>query len=144
MDEKIALTAPCGLDCFNCELHTSNLTEQLAERIHTKLKIPKEEIACKGCRQQDGQHYHLSADGCATLSCVKEKEVDWCCNCLDFPCAYLAPTADGAAHYPHNTKIFNLCRIKKVGVANWIENEAGEIRKRYFSAKFVVGKGQAD
>ena len=45
---------------------------------------------------------------------------------------------------PHNMKLYNLCRIKKIGVERWIEEEAGQIRKKYFTGKFIVGKGQAD
>ncbi len=144
MKDKRALTAPCGLDCFNCELYEENLTEELSELIHSKMGVRKEEIPCSGCRQEDGKHFHLPANGCATLDCVKAKGVDFCCNCNDFPCAFLAPTADQAARYPHNFKVFNLCRIKNVGLERWIEEEAGEIRKKYFKNKFVVGKGQAD
>ena len=143
MKNKKALTAPCGLDCFNCELYEDNLTDELEERIHVKMGVPKEEISCRGCRQQDGKHFHLP-NGCATLDCVKAKRVDFCCNCNDFPCAFLAPTPDQAARYPHNFKVFNLCRIKKVGLERWIQEEAGPIRKKYFTHKFVVGKGQAE
>jgi hypothetical protein len=143
MKDKKALTAPCGLDCFNCHIYESNLTEELAELIHAKRGVPKEAIACKGCRQQDGKHYHLP-QGCATLDCAKGKGVELCCDCEDFPCRLLAPIADQAAQYPHNFKLYNLCRIKKVGLDRWIEEEAGQIRKKYFTAKFVVGKGQAD
>jgi hypothetical protein len=144
MKDKKTLVAPCGLDCFNCELHENNLTDKLAELIHTKMGVPKEEIACKGCRRQDGKHYHLPPEGCATLDCVKVKCVELCCDCSNFPCASLAPTADTAAQYPHNMKLYNLCRIKKVGLERWIEEEAGQIRKKYFTGKFVVGKGQAE
>jgi hypothetical protein len=144
VENKIKLSAPCGLDCFDCELHESNLTEKLTELIHSKMGIPKNEIACKGCRQQDGKHYHLPPDGCATLNCVKSKGVEFCCDCDDFPCAFLAPTADKAAQYPHNMKVYNLCRIKKIGLDRWIEEESGQIRKKYFTGKFVVGKGQAE
>jgi hypothetical protein len=49
-----------------------------------------------------------------------------------------------AGRYPHNIKLYNLCRIKKVGLDSWIENEAGQIRKKYFTGKFIMGKGQAD
>ena len=142
MLDKSALTAPCGLDCFNCELYADNLTDKLAGVIHEKLGVPKQDIPCQGCRQQDGQHFHLGSAGCATLDCVKEKGVDYCFNCDAFPCAYLAPTADGAARYPHNMKMYNLCRIKQIGLDKWIE-EAPAIRKNYFTGKFVVGKGQA-
>jgi len=66
------------------------------------------------------------------------------CDCNDFPCAFLAPMADLAGHYPHNIKLYNLCRIKKVGLDRWIEEEAGQIQKKYFTGKFIMGKGQAD
>ena len=144
MNERVALTAPCGLDCFNCELLEANLTEELVEMFHAKMGVPKEAIACKGCRQQDGKHFHLPPDGCATLNCVKAKGVELCCDCDDFPCVFLAPTADQAARFPHNMKLYNLCRIQKVGLERWIEDEAGSIRKKYFTGTFAVGKGQAD
>ena len=100
METKKALTAPCGLDCFNCELYEVNLTDKLVDIFHTKMGIPKEAIPCKGCRQQDGKHFHLPAEGCATLDCAKARGIDLCCNCNDFPCAFLAPVADQAAPYP--------------------------------------------
>ena len=142
MKDKKALTSPCGLDCFNCEIYVDNLTDELAELIHEKMNVPKEAIPCRGCRQEDGVHYHLP-DGCATLECVKEKGVELCCDCADFPCVLLAPLANGAGMYPHNMKVYNLCRIKKIGLEGWIE-ESGQIRTKYFRSKFVVGKGQAD
>lgn len=143
MENKKALTAPCGLDCFNCEIYEDNLTDDFAELIHTKFDVKKEDIPCSGCRQQDGKHYHLPPGGCATLDCVKAKGVDLCCHCDEFPCALLAPTADGAGQYPHNMKVYNLCRIKSIGLESWI-SEVGEIRKKYFTGPFVVGKGQTD
>jgi len=143
MKNKKALTAPCGLPCFLCDIHENNLTDEVAESIHAKFGVPKNEIACKGCRQQNGKHFHIP-NGCATLDCVKAKGVEMCCDCNDFPCAFLAPTADKAAAYPHNIKLFNLCRIKKVGIERWIEAEAGQIRNKYFKATFIMGKGQAD
>jgi len=41
--------------------------------------------------------------------------------------------------YPHNMKMYNLCRMKFIGVDKWTE-EACEIRKLYFEGKFLVGK----
>jgi hypothetical protein len=113
----------------------------LAELIHEKLGVSKEEIPCRGCCQQDGKHYHIPSGGCATLDCVKAKGVAFCCDCDEFPCAMLAPTADGAAMYPHNIKVYNLCRIKSVALERWIK-EAGQIRRGYFAGKFVVRRGQ--
>jgi hypothetical protein len=142
MKDKKVLTAPCGLDCFNCEIYEENLADDFAELIHKKFGVSKEEIPCKGCLEQDGNHYHLP-DGCATLNCIKDKGVELCCDCKEFPCALLGPIADGAAMYPHNMKVYNLCRIKAIGIEKWIE-ESVQIRKKYFTGKFVVGKGHAE
>ncbi len=144
LSKKKSLTSPCGLDCFNCELYETNLTDELAQRIHAKSGVPLEEIACRGCRKQKGKHYHLPPEGCATRACTKTRKVAFCFECADFPCPLLAPTADQAARYPHNMKVYNLCRIRKIGLDRWIKEEAGQIRKKYFTAKFTVGKGQAD
>jgi len=141
---KQALTAPCGLDCFNCELYEDNLTADFAEFINNKTGVAKEMIPCKGCREQDGKHYHLPTDGCATLTCVKERGLQFCFECTGFPCSLLAPLADKAGQFPHNMKLYNLCRIRKVGLDNWAENEAEEIRKKYFTGEFAVGRGQSD
>jgi hypothetical protein len=35
------------------------------------------------------------------------------------------------------------CRIKNVGLERWLE-EAGQIRKKYFTGKLLMGKGRAD
>jgi len=40
-------------------------------------------------------------------------------------------------------KVYHLSRIKLVGLERWME-EVGQIRKKYFTGKFVVGRGQAD
>jgi hypothetical protein len=141
MPDKKALTAPCGLACFECDLYEENLTGKLSELIHQKLGVAKEEIPCRGCRAQDGKHYHLPPEGCATLDCVKAKNLELCSECDEFPCAKLAPVAAGATNYPHNMKVYNLCRIKQFGLERWVE-EAADIRKQYFTGKFVIGKGQ--
>ncbi len=38
-------------------------------------------------------------------------------------------------------KAYNLCRMKAIGVERWAEEEAREIRARYFRGTFVVGQG---
>ncbi|MFC2141844.1 hypothetical protein ACFLR7_02805 [Acidobacteriota bacterium] len=48
---------------------------------------------------------------------------------------------DGSERYPHNYKLFNLCRMKTVGVEKWAEEEAKLIRQRYYLGKFIPGSG---
>jgi hypothetical protein len=37
-------------------------------------------------------------------------------------------------------KVYNLSRMKLIGIEKWTE-EVAEIRKLYYEGKFVVGKG---
>lgn len=70
------IVAPCGIDCFNCELYEKNVTEEFRDRIHEYRGIPKELISCKGCA--DGNQclfLDLVGKKCKTLECIKEKGV---------------------------------------------------------------------
>jgi len=99
--------------------------------------ISPEEVACKGCKPENGRcRFNLN---CATWECTQKKSVEFCHECGEFPCGLLAPSQKGA-NFPHNMKVYNLCRMKLIGLDAWIE-EAAEIRKRYYDGEFVVGKG---
>ncbi len=136
---KRHLTAPCGLDCFNCELYEGNITEDMKQQFAAKIQKDPEEVACKGCRQQQGCR-HLGQP-CETLRCVVDKGLEFCFECEEFPCVILQPAKDGADRFPHNFKVFNLCRIKAVGVEKWADEEAKLIRRRYYAGKFIPGTG---
>ena len=135
---KEYLTAPCGLECFNCNMLEENLTEDYKKKVAEYRKIPPDEVACKGCRAENGKCRYADFD-CATWACAQEKGVIYCFDCADFPCGLLAPSAKGAS-FPHNMKVYNLCRMKLIGVEEWIK-ESATIRKRYYDGTFIVGQG---
>ena len=139
MTTKKELTAPCGMDCFNCPVYVDNITTVVKYVLALRLRLSPRNIPCTGCRKQQGCRLHWNT--CETLDCVKAKGIEFCFECAEFPCSRLQPAADGAAKYPHNMKLYNLCRIKKIGVEQWAEKEAGVIRRKYFKGKFVVGSG---
>jgi len=128
-------TAFCGIDCFHCELHEAN-AGTAARRAVDEQAPQLAGITCKGCRDQGG--CVLSPTPCATRQCAAAKGVSFCFECADFPCERLNPTADGASRYPHNLKIFNLCRTQAVGIDAW-SKEAAAIRTRYFKGAFRLG-----
>jgi hypothetical protein len=136
--DYMELTAPCGLDCFNCTMHELNITEQTAKSYAAATKIPVEKVPCKGCRASGGCRLHYTK--CETLVCVKAKGLDFCYECAEFPCVKLCPVLDSADRYPHNTKLYNLCRIKLLGLNEWAK-EASANKARYFKGKFVPGVG---
>ena len=135
---EFLLTAPCGLDCGSCEMHENNITSELAEVMAKKFNRASDEISCKGCRSEGG--CKLFPAGCKTLECVENNGVDFCFTCNDFPCFKLLPARDGAERFPHNYKLFNLCRIQKTGLEQW-RKESEDIHRRYFKGTFFPGLG---
>lgn len=135
MDKK-NLTAPCGLDCFNCQLYETNITDEAKIKMAAYRKISPEEVPCKGCKLEKGKCF---GNSCATYDCAQKKDVAFCNECNEFPCSMLMPTAQGVT-YPHNMKLYNLCRMKLIGFDAWVE-ETPAIRKKYYDGKFVPGLG---
>lgn len=131
------MTAPCGLDCFNCPVYLARENEELRTAIARHLDIPYELAVCKGCRDENGVIAFLKmTEPCNVYKCVEKKGISFCCGCSDFPCDHLHPYADEASNKPHNVKVFNLCLIKKMGVEEWAQGKAKSVRNTYFKEKW--------
>ena len=135
------MTAPCGLDCFNCQFFLARKDQEAmreVERLSKRLSIPVETMLCSGCRNHNGQiplqkHIFGEAHRCAAYECFKDKGLNFCGDCEQFPCDKLHPYADKAGDVPHNIKVFNLCLINKMGLEEWAASKAAEVRKVYFT-----------
>ena len=142
------MTAPCGLDCFNCHFYLAyedQTAMETVQEISEKYKMPVDTLLCKGCRAHDGRiPLHVKAFGedhrCAAYECSKEKGHGFCCDCQDFPCQNLHPYADMATELPHNFKVYNLCLIKRMGLEEWAETEAAQVRQTYFTKPWSLAK----
>ena len=140
--DYLQMTAPCGLDCFNCVFFLANENEEaMAEliKINRLMDIPVEMMLCQGCRNQKGLiklHANISTRSedqpCPAYGCSGERGFDFCYECGDFPCDHLHPYSDRADKVPHNTKVFNLCLIKKMGLEKWAQHKAAKVRETYF------------
>lgn len=129
--------APCGIDCVNCEMFEKNNQTAVWERFAAAIGKRAEEVACKGCRLQPGCTVH---EGCETLACVNGKQLEYCFECGEFPCARLMPMRDKADRAPHNMKVYNLCRIELLGEAGFLA-EAALNRRKYYRGRLVIGAG---
>ncbi|MFZ5968332.1 MAG: DUF3795 domain-containing protein [Bacillota bacterium] len=136
MDYK-QLTAPCGMDCFNCEIFADNITDEMRMRIAPYLNKDPKDFHCQGCRISGCL---LIPGECATKKCVESKGHEFCSDCDLFPCGKLQPCSDQANRLPHNYKLFNLCRIKAIGIDGWVK-EAKSIRETYYHGKMAIGAG---
>ncbi len=134
------LIAPCGIDCANCDLFAANGKREVWEYAAKRLGKQAEAMACPGCRANKGCVLHAD---CATYECVTRRDLNFCGDCAEFPCRKLMPAADGASFYPHNLKLYNLGRIKLLGMEGFLA-EAVKIRERYYKGKFVIGEGPQD
>ena len=131
------MTAPCGLACFNCIVYLANKNQKLREMVSKKTGIPIEEAVCKGCRGENGKCPILPIE-CRVFPCTENRGIKFCFECSDFPCDYLHPYADKASEVPHNTKVFNLCLIKKMGLESWAKDKARSVNDEYFSGNWKL------
>lgn len=129
------MTAPCGLACFDCIVHLADRDTKLRALVSQQFGIPEQDIGCPGCRKVQGK-CPVVPQACTVYPCAQEKDVAFCCDCSDFPCDSLHPYADQAGSLPHNTKVFNLCLIKRMGVETWAKSKAKSVKEVYFRGKW--------
>ena len=138
MDYKL-MTAPCGLDCFNCPMYLAGENDEMRKVIASNMGIPFEQAVCRGCRNESGTIAFLGmTEPCNVYKCTEEKGISFCCDCSDFPCDHLHPYADKASEVPHNIKVFNLGLIKKMGLESWAKDKAKNVKSTYFKGKFKL------
>lgn len=135
--DDITLVAPCGIYCGDCAAYRAKDDPAVME---TLVSAGFKRESCPGCRPLEG-NCPFNVDTCENYTCAAGRGIDFCFQCQDFPCVKLNPTAYRADRLPHNMKMFNLCCIKREGVAKWLE-QLPEIKQRYYKGKITVfGKG---
>jgi hypothetical protein len=134
------MTAPCGLDCFNCICYLANDNPDLKPVIAAAFNISDEaaeKTVCRGCRNHDGDIPFIPMK-CRVYPCTQSKNISFCYECAEFPCDHLHPYADKAEKVPHNTKVFNLCLIKKMGLEEWAKGKAKSVKATYFNGNWKL------
>jgi hypothetical protein len=116
----------CGLNCAKCDIYEAGhgnekvrneILEWFKKERNETLK-PKQ-ITCEGCRGPLNAHW--SSD-CKMLLCSKNKEIDYCFQCEDFPCSIVNKFAsDGTSH--HKRTIENAKKMKEMGLDAWIAEQ---------------------
>ena len=135
MDYRL-MTAPCGLDCFNCDMYLAGASEDRRAGSAGDAGTASEQAVCRGCRNERGTIAWMNmTEPCAVYACTEGKGIDFCFECADFPCDFLHPYADKASRVPHNVKLFNLCLIRKMGLEAWARSKARSVSDTYFNAE---------
>lgn len=145
MEKILYDLAPCGLDCSRCVSYKhgriKELSKELAEHL-TNFSARAEKMSafvpvlkeygtfeqildflmngdCKGCRQGDGKY-----PDCAAKDCAREKKVNFCFECDEYPCK--------RNKYPEALEkrwIKNNDRMKEIGVKEYYSEQ--KKRPRY-------------
>lgn len=136
--------APCGLDCSRCSSYNEGNTKKLStalldvlgnyERVAARLAgfVPvlknypefKEVLvfftqgSCPGCRPGGGQF-----PPCAARNCFREKGVDFCFQCDEYPCTRNKYDPGLTARWRRMND-----RMKEVGVEQFYREQKGQSR----------------
>jgi hypothetical protein len=116
----------CGLNCAKCDiLQATHGNEKLrSEIIEWFLKernetLTPEQVKCEGCKGSLTAHW---SPDCEILQCAKNKNIQYCSECRDFPCKILTAFAsDGISH--HKQTVENLKKMKQTGIEAWIAEQ---------------------
>lgn len=120
-------------------MHRASTDAGLRQLLAQRMNLPEEKAHCAGCRGVEG-HCPVIGEQCLTYLCVREKGVEFCSDCAEFPCPKLMPCADRADKLPHNLKIYSLTLRKLKGEAAW-EKAVGQAYALYHGGRMVIGRG---
>jgi hypothetical protein len=116
----------CGLNCAKCDIYKAGhgneeLRDEIVEwfRKEHDEDIKPDQVGCEGCRGSLSVHW---SPECRIILCARNREIEYCFQCTDFPCTILAEfSSDGISH--HKRTIENLKRMKQNGIKAWIDEQ---------------------
>ncbi len=110
------LAAVCGLFCPACTIFIG--TREDPERLKIIAQSTNrliEKLTCHGCRSEKRCFY--CDDICTMAKCAANRSIDFCGDCLDYPCEGLKAFQ---AEMPHRIELWkSQDRIKKFGYEKW-------------------------
>jgi len=138
-NELLKLIAPCGLLCYTCDAMKDGAINNAAKRLlhvlgsygsflksapasrpisgkydtFTEVLEYLADVKCNGCRED-----HCMDSNCVIPECTKDRGVDFCHECGDFPC--------DKTGFPDGLKekwIRKNRRIKEIGVERFFKEE---------------------
>ena len=107
----------CGGYCGACPIFMKTTSGKIDELV-VEFGVPAEDIACYGCRSEQ-----LSKDWCRDCfikTCCREKGIDTCVECDDYPCKRLNVFRDNKDHPYHKEHEWCLDLIKNHGKEMWL------------------------
>jgi len=110
------LAAVCGLFCPACTAFIGTREDpKRLEAMALRLKRPVEDLYCSGCRSDKRCFYCKSH--CTMATCAAQKGVEFCGECMEYPCEKLKVFQ---AEAPHRIELWQSQeRIRDAGYEKW-------------------------
>jgi hypothetical protein len=110
----------CGIYCGACEIQYA-MKNKTEKEIAAQWGANPEEIKCHGCKSE---MVFKNCAICGIRKCAREKNVDHCVVCKDFPCAILMSGESLVERLPHLKAIpKNMQTIKEKGGEYWLKEQ---------------------
>ena len=123
----------CGMYCGACSImkaYQTGVKDPFATFWNDEAGA---ELKCHGCKTDKVFEGCADFGGCSTChirACAREKRVERCLNCSDFPCAILKPTNESQImldKLPHMSTIaINMQTIHSKGISRFLEEQAAQ------------------
>ena len=128
---KKELTAPCGLYCGVCAIHIADRDNNLKfkERlvdVYKPFSKTIEDIKCNGCLSENKEDIFGYCQLCPIRDCIKNKEIEGCYQCDDFPCKFIRDFP-----IPVGKKVIlrAIPRWREIGTEKWFEEDGEKVLK---------------
>lgn len=108
----------CGIYCGACSVYMSGATGHHDGFVACLGSVPKEEIACSGCKSEK---LYAGCRLCKFRDCAVSKGIAHCVDCVDYPCKMYKQWQSVAKFLPHVSEAApSLTVIKCDGVDTWL------------------------
>lgn len=111
----------CGIYCGACSIvmrGESGRADALAACLGN---LPKQELACGGCKSD---FVYAGCGTCSLRHCAREKGVEHCVCCADYPCKMYSKWQSVTKFLPHSSgAASSLAAIKRDGIGPWLADQ---------------------
>lgn len=109
--------SPCGMYCSVCVVLAAyrHNDQKGKERLAEIFGIQAEQVACEGCNSEKTFSF---CGTCAIRACARDKNVEGCYLCPDFPCQHFTAFP---IEVSKKAMLEAIPRWKEVGTERWVE-----------------------
>ena len=118
---KVRYDSYCGLNCGACPVGMANEMND-TEAIKAFAKdwgTTVEDLKCTGCKTEITAKF---CTNCEMRLCARSKNLEFCVECNEYPCKDITDFRNDKAPH-HSIVFFNLQKIKKNGLEEWLKSE---------------------